>query len=286
MLYVVFVFNLKKWIHKALKSFKKCSQANSNPSTPCWESQLCNCLEINDHQSTCWSCCSVLLLQLWRNVCFLSELATDQNINRHTSDVLYRVLECDHGWWWWWWWRRGWGTLCRRLVWPWQSISVNESFKYSSVIALPRRGALSKQADRHLASLRNDHTTYLCDNQKLNRNRTQGSASTFRWLSHCCSCSVWSLRASHFTLCVFSLCVHPDNLATDKIYLKCTPQRQSFLFIMSEYPTPPGHMLIASEGLLRNTSMGAISSLSLYLRHFAVVLRRRGGNVELSNITL
>lgn len=93
--------------------------------------------------------------------------------------------------------------LNAHLVWPWRSISVSEGFKYSSAIALPRRGALSKQGDRHLASLCNDHTAYLCNNQKLNRDTEQGSMSTFRWLSHCGS-AVWSLWASHWR-CVFSL---------------------------------------------------------------------------------
>lgn len=124
-------------------------------------------------------------------------LSWHQYVSLQLFDELLIILEHGH--------RNRMGcTLCRPLKWPWQSISVSESFKYSSVIALPRKGSLSKQGDRHLASLCNDHTAYLCDNQKLNRNREQGSASTFRWLSHCCFRSVD--LCGHYAVYFLSLC--------------------------------------------------------------------------------
>lgn len=53
-----------------------------NPSTPCWESELCNSLEINEHQQTCWTCCSECYnYSCEKNVCFLLKPASDQNIN-------------------------------------------------------------------------------------------------------------------------------------------------------------------------------------------------------------
>lgn len=152
----------------------------------------------------------------------------------------------------------GWGTLCADTSYDPNNLFLLVRALNIHQIALPRKGSLSKQGDRHLASLCNDHTAYLCDNQKLNRNREQESASTFRWLS----AGVWALWALHL-LCVFSLCVHSDNLGADMIFI-WKVQRQRFLFMK----------------VLRDTSMGAINSLY----SISDMLLFRGETVKLSNV--
>ncbi len=185
--------------------------------------------------------------------CFLLELASDQQVSLQFFEELLSVLECGHR-------NRMGDTLCRHLIWPRRSISVSESFKYSSAIALPRREALSKQGDRHLASLCNDHTAYLCDNQKLNRHREQASESTFRWLSHCC-CALFDLYGLH--TCVFSLSVFIQIILVQTRFIWNVLHKDKAFYLWC-LNTPSPEQIVKG---LRDISMGAINSLYSTVTH-------------------